>query len=408
MNLVPLLILLCISAFFSSSEAAYFSLKETDRNRLKTGGALARLAESLTHDWERLLSTILFGNLVVNLLFFTLSTIWVLQLQKDGQTTYAGIVAVVSFIAILTLGEMLPKDISILKPTFFAVLWSLPLSIIYKVLAPLVPVFNTVNLLSRRLLFPDFEKEPYLQGSDMERALELSKSDATLLRREQTVLQNILSLSSIRNEELMRPRTLLKIHAPPVYFSDLQEEYKDRMMDYIWISETDTDELASAVSINRIAGNAKTVWNANSAPVIYVPWKGTIAQSFEIMLESKIHAAAVLNEHGETIGALTYSDILDTLFTTSSCRNRRLLHRYSLSPAGEGKWLVTGITSLRRLEKRFRVKLPKHESTTVGGLLQENLLRLPEIGDTIDFAPFHFQVTEIMDDKTPIVELTKN
>ena len=106
----------------------------------------------------------------------------------------------------IVLGEMLPKTIGVLQPRVLASLVSLPLAALVRALDPVMPVFTAANNLLQRLLFPNFKREPYLEISDLERAIELSTADAHLAAREQSALRNIVLLSELPAEELMRPR----------------------------------------------------------------------------------------------------------------------------------------------------------------------------------------------------------
>ena len=95
------------------------------------------------------------------------------------------------------------------------------LALAVRALDPVMPLLKAVNVLSRRLLWPGFEPEPYLEVADLERAIELSTSDANLIEQEQAVLRNIVSLSETRADECMRPRMQFMVFRPPVRLADL-------------------------------------------------------------------------------------------------------------------------------------------------------------------------------------------
>ncbi len=401
-------LLMAASAFFSASEAAFFSLSRDDRQRLAEGGRLAKLAARLGERSGQLLNSILLGNLIVNLLTFTLSAIVAFQLKDGGHGELAGIVALGSLFSVILFCEILPKDLGVLAPGFFAVLFALPISFVVQMLRPVLPLLNTINILSRRLVWPDFEPEPYLRVGDIEKAVELSREDATLLKREQRVLQNVVSLSELRVEELMRPRSLVKIFKPPVSLDDVAAELKGRLprSGFLLITERDSDEIASAVSLTRLAdASPETLWQSDSAPIPCVPWSVSVAEAFDLLRKNGKEVAAVLNEFGETIGILTVDDILETLFTREQGRSRRLLDRLELQRLGPDRWKVNGLTGLRRLQRKFGVELPEHSSVTVGGLLREILERFPRQGDVCRWGAFEFHVVEITDVDDPVIEL---
>jgi putative hemolysin len=97
--------------------------------------------------------------------------------------------------------------------------------------------------------------------------------------------------------------------------------------------------------------------------------------------------------------------VLETIFEEESSRSARLLATSSIKPHGDDRWLVTGMTNLRRLSRHFDVPLEQAISVTVAGLLQERLQRLPEVGDEVVWSGFQFLVVEGGDPRSLKVEL---
>ena len=416
--LFVMLLLMVASAFFSAAEAAYFTLSRDDRKRLAEGGPIARLANSLLDDPERLLASILLGHQFANLLFFMISTIIVFQLQRDEHYAEVGIFATVSLFTVIIVCEMLPKDIGVLCNKWFAVVFAVPLSVVLGMLKPLFPWFETTNILLKRLIFPKLKPEAYLKVDDIEHAIDLSKGNADLHRREQNVLQNILHLSNITAEELMCPRLLLHFFRPPVTFDDIIEEFDGEhpRTGYLLISEKDSDELASAVSLSRFQPNEQSraarltthyVFDEYSNPVIFVPWSLSVSGVLNELHKSGKTVAAVLSEHGETIGVLTREDICEFLFGRQHGRSQRFLNRVPIRQIEPEVWHVTGLANLRRLERYFHITFSSHSSVTISGLLQERLERFPEVGDSIQIDQMQLTVLEINEDEGLLIELKK-
>lgn len=402
--LVAMAALTLASAFFSASEAALFSLNRNDRRKLAAGNPAQRLAAALLNDPDRLLTAVLFCNLLVNLAYFTISSIVSIHLKRDGEQTGAGIVALGSLLLLILAGEMLPKSLAVLKASAVSTMVAVPLAALVRVMGPVLAAFRIANLLSQRVLWPEFEPEPYLRIGDLERAVEMSTTDASLLEQEQKVLQSIVSLSEIRVDELMRPRTRFVSFRPPVALSDLKAEFPTS--GYLLVTEHDSDEVAAAVPLVDLIDVPDENLQRLAQPVAYVPWCTTVAQALEIMLRGERRVAAVVNELGETIGVLTFEDILDTTFIQTSSRSQRLLRRMPIRRVGPDVWHVTGMTSLRRLARYFRVERPPSWSVTVAGVLQESLERLPAPGDTCRWGPFHFKVLDTPERGQLLVELT--
>ncbi|MBN2292860.1 MAG: DUF21 domain-containing protein [Pirellulales bacterium] len=402
--LIAMGILVLCSAFFSSSEAALFYLGRKDRIKMAKGPRAQRMAVALLTDPDRLLSAVLFWNLLANLIYFTISSIICIRLEQTGHAATAATFALASLLTLIILSEMLPKSLCVLKPRGAAAFLAVPLTPMVRLLDPVLPILRMVNLLSRRLLFPKFQPEPYLRVGDLERAVQLSTSDATLLEQEQNVLRNIVSLSEIRADELMRPRTKFMSFRPPVSFSDLGGNMPPS--GYLLVTEPDSDEVASAIDLRSLSSIPSEHLEYHAEPVVYIPWSTNVAEGFEAMRNRDRQVAVVVNEHGETIGVLTFEDILDTIFSHAPSRSKRLLKRVPIREYSPGVWQVTGMTSLRRLVKHFGVDQPPGKSITVAGVVQKILERFPQSGDTCQWGPFHFEVVEVPSRGQIVVRLT--
>jgi len=406
--LVAMLFLLMCSAFFAFSEAAFFSLSQTARCTLAEKGKLGKLALRLLDHPERLLNSILLGNLFVNLVFFTISAI--ITFQLSGQSNLAWGIGIGSLLVVIVFGDILPKNLSVLAPQFFVLLVCVPVSFVVQVLQPVLPALAFLNLLSRRLFFPDFVPESYLYVSDLERAVAFSGNDAALLKREQRSLQNIVSLSEMEAAELMRPRSWLKTFRPPISFEQILVELNGTIprSGYCLLTEPDSDEIVSALCLARLtAASLEKAWEEQFEDVIYVPWSTSVAEVFDRLRQSNRKVAVVVNEFGETIGIITIDDIIATLFTREQGRSRGLLDRRELKLISDNRWQLTGLTSLRTLERKFNVSFRQYSSLTIGGLLREILERFPRVGDECQIEMLQCRVVSIDDDHNLTVHLTQ-
>ena len=392
-GLLTMAILLLCSAFFSASEAAMFSLRRVERRELAKGSRAQQVIARLLNDSDRLLTAVLFWNLAINLSFFTIGSIISLEMRQEGHTTAAGAFAVGGLVMIILFGEMLPKSLGVLQPQRLAVWLASPLALTIRMVNPLLPAFRMATLLSRRLLWPNFEPEPYLHIRDLERAVRLSGADTTLVEQEQRVLESIVLLSDIRAEELMRPRTQFLSYHPPVTLADLKA--RPPQGGYLLVTEADSEEVAAAIALDDVWRIPEGPLDLLAEPVIYVPWSTRAADVLELIRRRKREVAAVVNEFGETIGILTFDDILDTLFSGAPSRSERLMRRDPIRPIAPGVWHVTGMTSVRRLARYFQIAAPATHCVTLSGVVQEALERLPVPGDECQWGPFHFKILDV-------------
>ena len=402
--LVAMAALIGCSAFFSASEAALFSLRPLDRRLLAGGNPAQRTAAGLLRDPERVLSAVLFWNLVVNIAYFALAAIVERQLPVGSRWVWplrAG-----SLLMIIFFSEMLPKTLAVLIARQLSASLSLPLSLLVRLVDPIMPTLRFVMLVSRRLVWPSFKVERTLEPADLERAIELSTTDAKLLDQEQTVLRNIVSLSELRADESMRPRTQLQTFRPPVNLADLGGRMPRG--GYLLITEDGSSEnVGAAVRLHGLWSLNPEHLEAAAEPVVYVPWCASVVDALTLMRTKDRDVAAVVNEWGETVGVLTIDDVLDVVFTNRPSRSQRLLNREPIQLLRHGLWQATGMTNLRRLAEYFELELPPSRSATVGGVVQERLQRIPRPGDKCQWGPFEFEVTELHDEAQMVVHVRR-
>ncbi len=405
--LAAMLVLLILSAFFSASEAALFSLRATDLAILRVGTRGQRRADRLLDDPDRLLSAVLFWNLVVNIGYFAIVSHVGLRLRGQtelGNTVFATFTGG-SLLGIIFFSEMLPKSFAVLQARRLSAWLSLPLSAFVRLVDPLMPTLRVVNLLSRRLIWPTFQAEPYLQINDLARAIELSTDDAQLIDQEQRILRNVISLSDLRVDECMCPRAQLRLLRPPVHWRDPRAELSGATR--LFIAEPDSDEIVATVDLGSLLEIPDEHLERYSQAVIYAPWSSQVADVLQEMERLERDTAVVVNEMGETIGAVTRNDILNVIFTERSSRSERLLNRQPVLQLSEGLWQTTGMSNLRVLAEHFQVDLPPTGSVTVAGVIQEALQRLPQVGDRIEWGPFAMEVTETVPQQPIVVQLRR-
>ena len=404
--LAAMLVLIGFSAFFSASEAALFYLRPAERNQLEKGNVGERVAARLLNDPDRLLSAVLFWNLVVNILYFALSSVVALKLERQGASgpAVAFSFALGSLITIIFLSEMLPKSLAVIRPLAISGRVALPLSVAVRLTDPVMPLMRGLTRISRRLIWPGFQAEPYIELADMERAIQISSDDHSIVRQEQTVLNNIVKLSDIRVDEWMRPRTHFDIFQPHVALSDLQGKIPPS--GYLLVTEPDSEEIEKAFRLDSVTRLEAKDIDSLAQPVMYLPWTATVADALQGLSREQCQVATVVNEFGETIGILTLEDILETVFTHEPSRSKRLLDLNPIHHISPGRWAISGMVGLKQLARYFGIsELPETRNVTVTGVIQEAMQRLVEPGDQCAWGPFEFRVIEAPQTDNVLVEL---
>ncbi|QDT69659.1 hypothetical protein MalM25_25980 [Planctomycetes bacterium MalM25] len=414
-ELTTMAVLVTASAFFSGSEAALFSISRSDRTDMAGGSPSDRRAAGLLARPERLLTAILFWNLVVNLTYYALTEVVAMRLRKaETASAWAPLLFTLgALFAIILLSEVLPKSLAVLRPRWLSGLVAAPLSAAARLVDPLLPPLQSASNACARLMLPKLRPEPYLELADLEKAVELRSDESidnkSLMMQERQVLQRLVELADLTAAELMRPRNRCLVLRPPVSLDDLVGQTRG-VGEYVLVTEPETDEIAGAVPISRLAMLPPDRLDRRAEPLTIVPWCASAADALNRLRDEGRRVAVVINELGETIGIVPLERLLDSVLRDATHIDPHDAYAARLVPLGERAWEASGATPLRRVTKLLKpwatthggahagkalaATLTEARSLTVGGLLQEVLERSACLGDRVEAGGLVWIVTD--------------
>lgn len=386
-------VLILFSAFFSGSEAALFSIQRRGRRSLARAGVSGRIASGLLADPERLLSAILFWNLLINMTYFAIAAIIGGRLQSDPEAGQSTAIAftVVSLLTIIFFSEMLPKSVAVLAPVRLSMLLAPPLSLSVRLVGPILPLVKVANLIASRLIWPTFEPEPEIDLADIERAIELGTDDAALIQREKLALQELVETAETRVGEWMRPRSKLSLCSRKVDRTVIANGPPPG--GYLMVTDED-GMIHAAIGVRMLRPSQVDDLASAAEPVVYVPWSSRVSQVFDQLVEEDRSVAVVVNEFGEAVGALSIDDILRHVLAPRRGDQETPGESMSIQELGLGRLRVRGSVSVRKLAKRLGIEAPDDLIATVAGFIQRHNERLPRVGDTARLDRFELIVKE--------------
>ncbi|MCD0458410.1 CNNM domain-containing protein [Roseiconus lacunae] len=401
--LLPMAILIVLSALFSGSEAALFSLGARDRRPLRRGGVGGRIAHRLLDDSEHLLSAILFWNLLINMTYFAIASIVAGKLESDPDagTSVAAVFTVISLLVIIFFSEMLPKSIAVLAPARASILLAPPMGVAVNVLRHVLPIVKTSNLLAGRLLWPSFQPETEIDLADIERAVELGTDDAALLKRERVALRSLVEIADMRASELMRPRSKLKLVAPPL---DRTLTFEGPIPGgYVIVTDEDGDRMVGTLAVRLLRPSHMDHFDQYVEPVIYIPWSAPVARVLNQLNEQDISVAVVVDEYGDGIGVLSIDRIFRRMLAPQHDQSDEAVVSLAIEVCSPDRCRVAGSVSLRQFAKHLGVEAPEGSVVTVAGFIQRHNERLPRLGDEAILGNHRLTVIE-QDDETMRIE----
>lgn len=383
-------ILILLSALFSGSEAALFSLSTRDKKLLRRGGIGGQIATRLLEHPEPLLSAILFWNLLINMTYFALAAILGSRLEASSGHSAAILLTALSLLAIIFFSEMLPKSFAVLVPVRLSVALAPPLAMAVRVVSPVLPMVIRANSAIGRLLWPSFQAEPEIDLTDIERAIELGTDDAALLQRERHSLRNLVQTAETRVGEWMRPRSKLWLCSEPIQRKTIIDQ--PIRSGYLMVMDQDEQMITKAIGIRTLRPSQLDDLDGAAEPVIYIPWSALVSQVLDRLKEEDRSVAVVVNEFGELLGVVSIDEIMQRILAPH--HEEGLQGKASISQTGPMRYRVWGLTSIRKLIKELGVEIDGEGVTTVAGYVGRHNERLARIGDSAPLDQFELTVVE--------------
>ena len=380
-----LIFLVCCSAFFSASETALTSLSRIRlRNMVEENVKNADLIMRLLEDPNRLLSSILVGNNLVNNGASALTTTLAIQIFR-GNSGGAGIATIVITVIILIFGEITPKTIAAQKAEKVALAVVKIISFCVLVFRPVVAVLNVVTGgLIRLLGCNPNEKAPLITEAELKTMVNVSHEEGVLELDERTMINNVFDFGDSKAKDVMTPRT--DIVAVPLdvtygeYVRQVQEEGFSRMPVY----GEDLDDIVGILYVKDIFYLDEATFSAEKymREPFFTYESKPLDELLAELKNSRLAVAIVLDEYGETAGLITLEDLLEEI--VGEIRDEYDDNEEDfIQEIGPHEYLVEGSTNLEEINDRLDLDLSSDDYDSVGGLIIEHLDRLPEAGDEI-------------------------
>lgn len=401
--LLPMTVLALLSGLFSGSEAAMFSLREKDLKSFR-GGAPGRLVVDLLARPERLLSAILFWNLLVNMTFFGIAGIVAGRLENAGPHGARAAIAftLATLFFVIFFSEMLPKSIAVLVPKRIAMVIAFPMTIAVRIISPALPLISVVNIAVQRLLWPSFTPEPDIDLDDIGRAIELGTHDAALAQQEQAALRNLVQLADLRIDECMRPRSQLMLVRKPVVLENFAKQLPPG--GYAFVIDGDADEIIGSIAVTLMRPSQFLDLDSVIEPVCYVPWSANVSTVLDLLQGQHLSVAVVVNEFGASIGILSIEDIMRHVLM-GRFEHVNLESQQPIETIADGHFRTSGSMGARKLAKLLEIAPPEGRTTSIAGLIQRLSGKPPRLGDTCQWNDFMLEVTREFEDGGCVIDI---
>ena len=402
---VALEILVGFSAFFSASETAFSSLNQIRlKSRAEDGDSSAARVLAMAEQYDKLLSTILIGNNIVNIAAASIGTI--LFTRMLGAERGATVSTIVLTIIVLIFGEVTPKSLAKEMPEKVATAVSPFLVLLMALMTPLTWLFTQWKKLLGHFVHSG-EADTITEGELMTMVSE-AENDGELTDRESELIRSAIEFDDVEVEEILTPRVDVVAVEDDIPLEELAQTFAESGYSRLPVYHGTIDNIIGVVHekdfyIARLKKATKI--DDLVVPTLYTTGSTQISQLLRTLREQHHHLAVVVDEYGGTEGIITLEDILEELVGEIWDEHDEVTEDFRKQ--SDGSWLVSGSASVDDLYEEL--DLPEEEdidSNTVNGLVQEKTCHLPKVGDRFTLGEYDGVVTRTAKRRVTEVRLT--
>ncbi|MEH8093082.1 CNNM domain-containing protein [Gallibacterium anatis] len=398
---ILLILLLILSAYFSSSETGLLSL---NRYRVRyladKGNRGAQKAEKLLKKTDILLSFILIFNNLVNIMASALATMIGLRLGGDAGVAIA--TGVLTF-AMLVFSEIFPKTVAAIYPEKIGFFSSHILSVLIKIFLPLVYFINFFTNGLMRLIGLKLDIKSHSISPEELRSI-VNESGKFIPRAHQQMLLSILDMEKVTVEDIMVPRNEISGINIEDDWKSIMRQLNHAAHSRIVLYKENMDE--NALGILRVREAYRLMTNTNeftketlmraADEIYFIPEGTTLNAQLLNFKNNKERIGLVVDEYGDIKGLVTLEDILEEIvgeFTTSNLPSIE----DEVQPQSDGTVIIDGSANIRDLNKMFNWHLDTDEARTFNGFILEHLEDIPQEGTEWRIGNLKIKILEVSD-----------
>ncbi len=400
-QLIILIILVCISAFFSGSELAFLvanKLKIEVRARKKN--LAAKSAYAFVKNPQYFFSTILIGNNIVNIVFASLSAL-ILSLVFDLSEFS---ILIISTLILLIFGELLPKYFARELGDRVVLFTAIPLRIVYYVLYPFVRITTSLSSFMAQSSNVKAENINFLfSKEDIEFLVKESHEAGVVNKKESTIITRVLALGDQKVYEAMRPRTEIVGVDIDSTINEAITIFIESGYSKIPVYEENLDNIRGVIfayDIFKSPPNLQSIIRE----IIFVP---ETKRSFEMLnefLNKQVSIAIVVDEFGGTAGLVTMEDIIEELF--GEIKDEYDIEEEICRKIASDTFLISGKVEIDYVNEKYDLNIPTGDYETIAGYITSRIGRIPLQGETVTIDNFSFLIARSTNIRVDLVKLT--
>ena len=394
-----MLICIIFSAYFSATETAFSSLNKT---RLKVlaekDNKRAQTTLDLAEKYDRLISTILIGNNIVNIAASAIATVLFINLLGDIGATVSTIVVTV---AVLIFGEITPKSIAKDRPEDFAMFAAPLIGVLMVVLAPLNWLFSLWKKLVSKLFKTN--EEVKMSQEELLMLLEEVEQEGGLDEDEGELLRNAVEFGDLEVKDILTHRVDLTAVSIDATKEEVAEAFTGSRFSRLPVYEESIDKIVGVIhqkDFYQGTGVIDVPVKQIMTPPLFIYQTEKVDDLLHLLQQNKSHIAVVLDEYGGTLGIVTMEDILEELVGEIWDEHDEVEEAFQMLQ--ENTFVVDGTVSLDDFCEQFDIECDS-DSVSLGGWVMEQLNCIPDEGDSFTYENLRITVTKLEDHRVDSV-----
>ena len=382
-QIIILIVLLMLSAFFSSAETALTTVNKIRiRSLAEEGKKSAKTVLKITDDSGKMLSAILIGNNIVNLSAASLTT----SLAYNFGSSMVAIASGALTLMILLFGEITPKTMATIHAEKMALLYAPVIHLFMRVMTPVIFVINGLSMAVLFLLRVDpNDRNRTMTETELRTIVNVSHEDGVIESDEKEMIYNVFDLGDAKAKDVMVPRVHVTFADVNCSYKELIELFREDKFTRLPVFEETTDNVIGTINMKDLLlfDGMKEFHIRDIMREAYFTYEyKSISELLVEMRQASFNIAIVLDEYGETAGLITLEDILEEIVGEIHDEYDENEEDF-IKEIGEREYIVEGSVNLDDFNDRLYLSLESEDYDSLGGFIIEHLDRLPEVGDSI-------------------------
>jgi CBS domain containing-hemolysin-like protein len=391
-QLASLVVLLLCSGFFSGTETAVFSLSRGQLHHLRHGHGAGPLVARLMARPRRVLYTLLFGNMLVNVAFASISAALILDFQGRGAPAWtAPVASFAALLALILVGEVTPKMLAYATNERWALIAVGPFLLLQRAFSPVLWVLETAFVGPLvRMIAPHERHRPAVSADEMAAVLDLSAKRGIIDHDASSLLREIVSLADLRVGDIMVPRVdvvAYDVDAPREGLLDLIRRTHVRR---IPVYEQDLDHVIGVIHAKRLLLSPAAPLRSLVVSVPFVPEHANVERLLHQLRLRRSQIAVVVDEYGGTAGVVLLRDALEEIVGELPGPGED--RGPAVEELPDGKYLIDADLAIHEWVDAFKIDLKGERISTVGGFVTSLLGRIAKEGDAVTYRNLRFTV----------------